>query len=177
MATKKKRRGGRPKASSGPNKSDFIRQHPNVAASELVAKAKENQLSISRALVYAVRGRANPKRSAKSNTKPGPRSTNGRMTASDFIRSQPSSMKAKDVVDAATKAGVKKFGTNLVYLVRSKAKAPGVSRGRGRKFNAPVTTVSGGDISAFKRMALGLGIATARQALDELERGLAALLE
>jgi hypothetical protein len=33
-----------------------------------------------------------------------------------------------------------------------------------------------GSVSEFKKLALDLGIAKARQALDELERGLAALL-
>src|SRR5689334_16714780 len=99
MASKKRsRRGGRPKAGSGPSKSDFIRQHPNLSAAAIIAKAKERGISMSPALVYSVRGRATPKRGAQSSSKPGPKPKNGKMTASDFIRSQPRTMKAKDVV-------------------------------------------------------------------------------
>ena len=51
-----------------PNKSEFIRNHPNLSAGEVVAKAKEEGLTIDATLVYKVRGReaakgkANPKR-------------------------------------------------------------------------------------------------------------------
>jgi len=177
MASKKRiRRGGRPKAGSGPSKSDFIRQHPNLSASEVVAKAKERGISVSTTLVYNVRGRATPKRGSKPSGGQGPKPKSAKMTASDFIRSQPRGMKAKDVVEAAVKAGFNKFGTNLVYLVRSKMGS--LSANGSRRAGRPprVTSAAMADVSAFKRMALDLGIATARQALDDLERGLAALL-
>lgn len=177
MASKKKsaRRRGRP-SGPGPNKSDFIRQHPNLSPSEVVAKAKEHGISMSSALVYNVRGRTNPKRRSKPSGKPGPAPKNGKTTASDFIRSQPRTMKAKDVIDAATKAGFKKFGANLVYLVRSKMTSSGTTASPRTRRQQRATSGSTANVSTFKKMALDLGIARARQALDELERGLAALL-
>jgi len=54
MAAKKRTR-GRPKSGAGPNKSDFVRQHPNLPAADVVAKAKESGIHLSSNLVYMVR--------------------------------------------------------------------------------------------------------------------------
>lgn len=186
MASKKKaaRRGGRPKKGSGPSKSDFIRQHPNLTAAEVVAKAKKGGMSISSALVYMARGRANPKRAKgtpppKPNGKPGPKPKNGKMSASDFVRSMPATMKAKEITAAANAKGIK-VSSGLVYMVRSAAKKKGGASAAkskpGSKPRAVATNASKTDVFEFKKMAFNLGLATARQALDELERGLAALL-
>lgn len=104
---------GRKRASKGPNKSDFIRQHPNVSAPEVVAAAKA--------------------------------------------------------------AGIK-LSPNLVYLVRSADKRRNRAGGTKRGRKPRVAIASSADVAAFKRLALGLGLTTARQALDDLERGLAELL-
>ena len=85
-------------------------------------------------------------------------------------------MKANEVIDAATKAGFKKFGAHLVYLVRSKTTSSGTTASSRPRPQQRATSGSTADVSAFKKMALELGIARASQALDELERGLAALL-
>src|ERR1041385_5537772 len=117
MASKRKA-GGRPKKGTGPNKSNFIRKKlkAGLSASDIVKAGSASGMKISSSLVYAVKGRAGAKLQGRRGRKP----KNGKVTASDFIRSQPAGMKAKDVIDAAVKAGFKRFGTNLVYLVRSK---------------------------------------------------------
>src|SRR5262245_63123223 len=97
MAAKRRTR-GRPKNGSGPNKSDFIRQHPNLSARDVVAKAKEAGISLSPVLVYKVRGRTKPGATTRPRRKW--KSSKG-ATASDFVRSMPVTMSAKDVIAAA----------------------------------------------------------------------------
>jgi hypothetical protein len=96
------------------------------------------------------------------------------MSASDFVRSMPTDMPAKEVVAAGADKGIK-LSANLVYMVRSSAKRKGVAgaaqpRGRGR------STQASSDVVAFKKMAFELGLERARQALDELEQALVAML-
>lgn len=132
-------------------------------------------MKIGTSLIYGVKGRMGRAGAARRG-RPGQKPKDGKMTASDFIRSQPREMSAKDVVEAAVKAGIKNFGTPLVYIVRSKMKTSGPKvAGRGRRTSG-TTQARSADVSAFKRMALEMGITNARRALDELERGLAALL-
>ena len=172
MATRKR---GRPKNGAGPNKSDFIRQHPNLSAQDVVAKAKESGVSISPVLVYKVRGRTKP-----GATKPrrGRKSSRG-ATASDFVRSMPVTMPAKDVLAAAKTKGIR-MSANLVYMVRATDRkhggaAPTRSR-RGRpRAQAATRGRNGATVVEFKKMAFALGIDNARRALDELERALATL--
>lgn len=167
-----------------PNKSAFIRQHPDASAAEVVEKGKAAGLAFSPAFVHAIRSkmRAGKKPKAKRGRKP--RSTSGRQpraagkpSASDFVRSMPVTMKAKEIVTAAKARGIK-LSANLVYMVRSvdkKKRGGGARRKPGPKPRS--VAASTGDLSSFKKMALDLGIATARRALDELERGLAELLQ
>lgn len=56
--------------------------------------------------------------------------------ASDFIRAQPVSMTAPEVVEAGKKAGFE-FSTSLVYAVRGRMKKGGSSGGTGRREAAP----------------------------------------
>lgn len=105
----------------------------------------------------------------------GSKSRNG-ATASDFVRTMPATMKAKEIVAAGKAKGIR-LSPNLVYMVRSTDKKNGRTaqkRGPGRR--RATTVASAGDIATFKKMAFALGISTARRALDEFERGLAALL-
>jgi hypothetical protein len=194
MASKKKaaRAGGQPQ---GPNKSAFIRGLPvDMSAAEVVAKAKADGLAISTNFVSAVRSKmkagGKPGKSAGSKAKPGPKPKAGRKarsgpqpredgkpSASDFVRSMPAEAKASEVVAAAKKQGIK-MSTNLVYAVRSAAARRGGGP-KGRPGPKPRAASAGGassDTIAFKKLAFGLGIARARQALDELERGLRDLI-
>ena len=56
--------------------------------------------------------------------------------ASDFIRAQPVSMTAPEVVEAGKKAGFE-FSTSLVYAVRGRMKKGGGGGGGGRREAAP----------------------------------------
>lgn len=174
MATTRKR--GRPKNGAGPNKSDFIRQHPKLSARDVVAKAKESGISISSTLVYNVRGRAKPRAAARLGRRA--KSSTG-ATASDFVRSMPVTTPAKDVIAAAKAKGIR-MSANLVYMVRATDRKRGgaaPTRGRQRKARAQLATRgrNGATVVEFKKMAFALGIDNARRALDELERALAAL--
>jgi len=174
MAAKKRTR-GRPKNGSGPNKSDFVRQHPNLSAAEVVAKAKESGISISPVLVYKVRGRAKP---GAAKTRRAWKSSKGG-TASDFVRSMPVTTPAKDVIAAAKAKGIR-MSANLVYMVRATDRKRGVGTVKRRatpRARARLGAIlrNGATIVEFKKMAFALGIDNARRALDELERGLATL--
>jgi hypothetical protein len=190
---------GRPRAGE-PSRSDFVRRHPNLSAPDVVAKAKEVGILMSDHLVRKVRrkdGVIGPK--AKRRRK------DGRISAADFIRSMPPKMPARDVVDAAKKQGISMF-KSYVYRLRaasSSTPADAVSERRDRmpayprkneetravrgrtKRGAHTAAKSAGRpaaraptnrVVAFKTLALDLGVARARAALDDLERGLAALL-
>jgi len=116
------KRVGRPPKGSGPSKSDFIRANPTLSALELVAKAKEQGMSLSAVLVYKVRGRTKAKteKPAAAKSPPVPAKRSGRTGgASAWIREQLAAGKtAADVWAAATEAG-QKFSRNLIYAVQS----------------------------------------------------------
>lgn len=180
MATKK---------SSRPNKSAFIRALPaEMTAAEAIEKGKAAGLTFSANFVSAIRSKVRTGTKGKVARKPvsakgqrGPKPKTAGMSASDFVRSMPASMKPADVLAAAKAKGIK-MSRNLIYAVRTAAKkkvgaAPSAVRGRPRKAaRAAAVGAPKRDVSEFKKMALELGISMARQALDELERGLATLL-
>ena len=119
------------------------------------------------------------------------------VSKSAFIRSQPTSMPARDVVEAARAAGIT-MTTKFVYNVRGGAKAteptkkpsavkpvaaptkkPSAPKAAPKPKAAPVKAAPTGgsdQVVAFRRLVLGLGITRSRQLLDELERGLARLI-
>jgi hypothetical protein len=191
---KAKAKGGRPPKGAGPSKSDFIRSNPDLSAKDLVAKATETGLSIAPILVYKVRGRAKVKapKAAKapaapkvaSASKPGPKPKDGKMSASEFVRSMPTTMKAKEVSEAAKTKGLS-VSSGLVYMVRSVmarkanggiAAAPKAKAGPKPKtqYQTPKFVAfpgtGGGDETAFKRMALEIGFPRALQVIEELAK-------
>src|SRR4051812_33270104 len=97
------------------NKSAFIRSLPmEMPALDVVAKAKEANLKLTPAFVYAIRSKSRNKGkpAAARKGKPGRKAAaSGKPTASEFVRSQPASMKAQEVVAAGAKQGLK-FSTN-----------------------------------------------------------------
>jgi len=159
-------------AKKTPNKSAFIRSLPaDMPAADVVAKAKAANLKLTPAFVYAIRSKSRNK--STTGAKRGPKPATGKPSASEFVRSQPASMKASEVVAAGAKQGIK-FSTNLVYAVRSSGGKPGAGgrRGRGRS----VVAGGGHHESTFRQLALDLGIARARQVLDSLETKLRELI-
>jgi hypothetical protein len=162
-------------AKKTPNKSAFIRSLPaDMPAADVVAKAKAANLKLTPAFVYAIRSKSRNKRS--SGAKRGPKPATGKPSASEFVRSQPASMKASEVVAAGAKQGIK-FSTNLVYAIRSSGSRPGAARGGRRGRGRAAATGSGGHHeTTFRQLALNLGIARAREVLDSLETKLRELI-
>jgi len=165
-------------AAKKPNKSAFIRNFPaGTSAAEIVQKAKAAGLKVSTAFVYAVRSKAKAGGGKqKAAATPGRKPSTGGQSASDFVRAQPGSMKAKDVVAAGAKQGLK-FSANLVYMVRSKGDSPRA----GRRGPAPraLNGTNGYSSSAesdFRKLAIGIGIGRARELLQGLERRLAEII-
>ncbi len=159
-------------AKKTPNKSAFIRSLPaTMPAVDVVAKAKAANLKLTPAFVYAIRSKSRNKAPGAKGAKRGPKPATGKQSASEFVRAQPASMKASEVVQAGAKQGIK-FSTNLVYAVRSSGKKPGAGRGGRRGGAAP----SGGGEATFRQIALDLGIARARHLLDGLEARLRELV-
>jgi len=114
-----------PKKKTGPNKSDFVRSQPaELSASDVVAKAKEAGLTITPGLVYAVRAYQKSKgaKTKKTTTTAAasakaPKAEGSKPSASDFIRSLPSSVTATAVAKQGAAEGYS-FKTGLVYKVR-----------------------------------------------------------
>lgn len=165
-----------------PNKSAFIRNLPaDMPAAEVVAKAKAANIKISPAFVHAIRskmrkqGHKGGRPAAAPGAKRGPKPASGKPSASDFVRSQPATMKAGDVVAAGAKQGLK-FSTNLVYAVRSSgSKRAENAAGRGARASTPTAAATGAE-ATFRKLSLELGIGRARSVLDELERKLRELI-
>src|SRR5262245_31668403 len=136
----------RPKAGD-PSKSDFVRKHLNVPAAELVEKAKAAGIKLTPSLVYKVRSRTGSGKAARRGRRAG---GSGRPNASDFVRSMPRTMPAKDVISAAAKKGIK-MSANLVYMVRSKARSKGGAPAgvRGRRGRRGRRRAGVADVVAF----------------------------
>ena len=91
---------------------------------------------------------------------------------SAWIREQPESISAKDVVTKAASAGIK-LTIAQVYTARSVAKkssAPKAKPGPKPKASA-ATAIGGGDeFTAFKRLVLTIGLAKADAYLTQLKQ-------
>jgi hypothetical protein len=177
MAVKKKKRiskttgtarVGRPPKGSGPSKSAFIRAKlkAGMTPADIVTAGAKQGLKIATALVHKVKSRSTPETTRRGKGRPGPKPQDGKPTASDFIRRQPLTMKANDVVAAGKKRGVK-FTLNLVYGVRSAAKKNGgTGRGKGkpgRKLGSAAAE------EQFKDLLPKIGLDRARALIDEAD--------
>ena len=107
-----------------------------------------------------------------------------RPTVSDFIRAQPMTMKAAEVVEAGKKAGLN-ISPNLIYMVRSRlnarAGAPVGRRGRPQKTattpgNATTRTSARGPASTdeheLARLILTIGFDRAQSVFNKLKAAL-----
>jgi hypothetical protein len=105
-------------------------------------------------------------------SKKSAKKTSGKFGAkADFIRSQPESMSAKDIVDAAAKQGLK-ISVNHVYNLRTSAakktdapvsSVPAPKRGPGR----PRALSGGGNVEQQLRAAIAeVGLQRAREIFD-----------
>jgi hypothetical protein len=159
------------------NKSAFIRNLPaETSAADVVAKAKAAGLTLTPAFVYAVRSKSKAKSGGAPQGARTRAARGGKPSASDFVRTQPATLAASDVVAAGAKQGLK-FSTNLVYAVRSAAgKKSGGKRGAGRRVAKAASNAAAGLHATFRKLALDLGLNRAREALNELEQGIAQLI-
>jgi hypothetical protein len=143
------------------SKSDFIRQQPaSMSGPQVVAKAKAAGLKLSSQLVYAVRGRAKPRKAAaasgKAKSAGAPRATKSK---AEFVRALPSSTPAKEVVAKAKSVGMK-LTTSYVYNVRGAAKTALRQGRKGASVPRPITTASSAE-SLLKAVGAELGLADA----------------
>ena len=92
-----------------------------------------------------------------------------KMNASDFVRSQPRTMTAPQVVEAGKAKGLK-FSQNLVYAVRA------ASKKKGRKANAANGAAPESADARFRRLVLELGVARSRALVGEVESAIAKVI-
>jgi hypothetical protein len=171
--------------------SAFVRQHADKKAGEIVELAKKAGIKVTAGLVYTTRAYDKKRSGAPvAKSKPGPKpasaaapkSGDSKPSASDFIRSQPTTMTASDVLAAGSKLGLR-FSTNLIYAVRSAAKKAGGStaapKGKpGRKpapkYETPKFQVfpgsGGGDETELKKAALAVGFPRALEVIQDLAK-------
>ena len=129
------------------------------------------------------------KPAAPTATKEAPPTAGG--TKTDFVRAQPEGLSAGEVVAKAKAAGFE-ITSKSVHTIRSKfkaakaaakkpvvpSKAPtkDVTKPTAQKAPTAAALAVDGDVVTFRKLVLGLGTVRARELLDELERGLAALI-
>jgi hypothetical protein len=170
------------------NASEFIRSMPAaMKASEVVEKAKEANWDIGEGLVYQVRAVDRKKNGAPSRGKGLKRITSRAMplagSKSDFVRAQPASMTAAEII-AKAKAAKMTLTSSLVYAVRGR-KTSKVERHRGgpqkkvggRRTAGGTPVPAGGTELSFRKLAFDLGINRSRELLNELEQRLREIVE
>jgi hypothetical protein len=95
----------------------------------------------------------------------------------DFIRSQPESMSAKEIVEAAAKQGMR-VSVNHVYNLRAAAASKSVARApsaatqlpRKLRVGRPPAIAAGENVEQKLRMAIAeLGLVRAREVFDMIE--------
>jgi hypothetical protein len=114
-----------------------------------------------------------PKRKVKK------QSATGRVNKSAWIRSQPTSTPAKDVVEKAKKEGIH-ISLAQVYTARSTAKntagkvrSPQIAVTGARRPGRPAGGGSKGESElAFRRLVLSIGVDKAELYMSELKRGI-----
>jgi hypothetical protein len=95
--------------------------------------------------------------------------TKAKINKSAWIRSQPASMTANEVVAKAKGQGIK-LSPGFVYVVRSKKSKPGTKRGPGRprKNGAPAMAASSSGVEGLLRAAAAeVGLSRAMEILSE----------
>ena len=175
------------KAAKKITKTAFILSLPrDLPAAETVEKAKAAGIKgLSETYVYKIRSKTktagSPKKGKpgpkpKGKLKSAPKKKGGHGSASDFVRSRPASMSAKEVVAAGAKKGLK-FSEGLVYQTRAyDKKRRGSSKGKPgpkpKDFKFQVFPGGGGDgsVAALKQAALAVGFPRALTVVAELAK-------
>jgi hypothetical protein len=101
------------------------------------------------------------------------------LSKSEFIRSRPPGMTAKQVVSAASAVGIK-ISEHFVYNIRSSAKKRAAKVGREARMQASsaksARASSAAQAAQFRALVLDLGLAHARELLDEVQSRLSAVI-
>ena len=163
-------------------KSDFIRNHLDLSAAAIIAKAKAAGHTVTSDLVYKVkdrtkmRARANKAKAAP--VTPAPTTRTAPLSKSSFIRSLPASASVRDVVAAAAKRGWK-IKPRYVYKVRAATKHPTPKlvalRGGAHPEATPSSAGSASEIT-FRKLVLDLGLSRSKALLGEVEKKLGDLI-
>ena len=131
MAAKKKSAG----KSAGGRKGEFVLSMPEtMSAQQIVAEAKKAGITLTDSYVYKLRrkGGGSTKKggaAAKGGAPKGKKAASGRSgSASDFVRSLPSGVSAKEAVEQAKAAGIK-LTTGYFYTLKSSLGLAGSKRG------------------------------------------------
>lgn len=115
---------------------------------------------------------------ANAASKRGPRPRNGSLRASEFVRQHPGK-KAREIINLAKKAGLT-ISPGLVHQVRRYDKLRGAKAGRAGRMPVQKSKASktpsfqvfagGGDETALKQAALGVGFPRALQIVEALSK-------
>ena len=97
------------------------------------------------------------------------------VSKSEFIRSQPPRMRAKEVVELAKKQGLD-VDHKYVYVVRSNARRKGRNRRRGRPRGTAAPRMASSTEKEFRRLAIELGLKRAEVILSDTKKRLAAVI-
>ena len=97
------------------------------------------------------------------------------MSKSEFIRSQPGRMRAKEVVALAKKQGLD-MDDKYVYVVRSNARRKGKKKRRGRPPGSRTRRMIPSTEKQFRRLAVELGVKRAEEILSDTKKRLKALI-
>jgi hypothetical protein len=161
-----------------PSKSDLIRANPELSAVDVVSKAKALGIAMTTAHVYSIRSRDAKRGVPTRGRGRPPKSVSKNANKSSFVRSQPASMSAAEVVAAAKKEGLS-VSTQLVYLVRGK----GANRASGQattpakagavaSAQRPISDSLAANEREFARLLLDIGFERGEQIVARLRRAL-----
>jgi hypothetical protein len=124
--------------SAGVSKSEFIRLHPSLSTAEVIAAGKDQGLTFTANLVYAVRGPKGGKTTPKTATSRAPARKGGRTASkADFVRER-GHLSPKEIVEDAKSKGVK-LNASYVYNVRGYDKALASKQTRAARKSATTT--------------------------------------
>jgi len=165
-------------------KSDFIRNHLDLSAAAIIAKAKAAGHTVTSDLVYKVkdrtkmRARANKAKAAP--VTPAPTTRTAPLSKSSFIRSLPAAASVREVVAAAAKRGWK-IKPRYVYKVRAATKHPtpelaALRGGAGPHPEATPSSAGSASEITFRKLVLDLGLARAKALLGGVEQKLGDLI-
>ena len=112
---------------------------------------------------------------AKKATARRARRGQGGVNKSAFIREQPTTMSAKDVVQAAAQQGIE-LTEGFVYNVRSNAKAKGTRKAAPAGRASSRARSGASDETSFRQLVVALGTSRAKTLVAEVEAKLAAVI-